>query len=382
MQVVVVGAGILGASTAYHLAREGCDVTLVDRADEGRATAAGAGIVCPWGSPIEDAASYALLAGGARYYPRLVAMLAEDGEGDLGYAQVGGLYVPADPGELDSVERRARARAVDAPEAGRIERLSSADARALFPPLRPDQPALFVSGGARVDGRRLAAALQRGAAKRRVRLVSGSAELVVRGNRASGVRVDGALIEADSVVVAAGAWAPQLLEPVGVQLAVAPQRGQIVHLRLPGTNTACWPVLLPLSSYYLLAFEDSRVVVGATRETDSGFDYRLTAAGVAEVLNAGLAVAPGLASWTVHEIRIGFRPIAHDNRPQLGPVAGLDNLLVGNGLGPSGLTMGPYSGALLANATLGKPTELALEPFAVLKRAGETRHAQVNGAPG
>src|SRR4029079_17892513 len=92
MKVIVVGAGILGASTAYHLAREGCEVVLVDRADEGRATAAGAGIVCPWGSPGEGAASYALLAGGARYYPGLIAMLAEDGEQDLGYAPVGGLY--------------------------------------------------------------------------------------------------------------------------------------------------------------------------------------------------------------------------------------------------------------------------------------------------
>src|SRR6185312_2612043 len=124
MRVIVVGAGILGASAAYHLAREGCDVTLIDRADEGRATAAGAGIVCPWGSPAEDAAYYALLAGGARYYPRLVAMLAEDGERDLGYAGVGGLYVPQDAGELDATERRARIRAQSAPEAGSIERLS------------------------------------------------------------------------------------------------------------------------------------------------------------------------------------------------------------------------------------------------------------------
>ena len=123
MKVIVVGAGILGASTAYHLAREGCEVVLVDRADEGRATAAGAGIVCPWGSPGEDAASYALLAGGARYYPGLVAMLAEDGEQDLGYAPVGGLYVPADPRELDAVERRVRARAADWP-VGHAERLS------------------------------------------------------------------------------------------------------------------------------------------------------------------------------------------------------------------------------------------------------------------
>jgi glycine/D-amino acid oxidase-like deaminating enzyme len=361
MKVVVVGAGILGASTAYHLAREGCEVVLVDRADEGRATAAGAGIVCPWGSPGEDAPSYRLLAGGARYHPELAAMLAEDGERDLGYAPVGGLYIPADPRDLDAVERRVHSRAAEWP-VGRAERLSPAEARTLFPPLRPDQPALFVPGGARVDGRRIAAALQRAAMKRHARFVSGSAELVLSGHRASGVRVDGELIEADAVVVAAGVWAPKLLEPAGVSLPVAPQRGQIIHLRLPGADTARWPVLMPLNSYYLLAFEDSRVVVGASRETGSGFDYRQTAAGVAEVLNAGLAVAPGLASWTLHEVRIGFRPLAFDNRPKLGLVPGLDNVLVGNGLGPSGLTMGPYCGSLLAQAVIGKPVDFS--PFA------------------
>src|SRR5262245_13422447 len=123
MRTIVVGAGILGASAAYHLARLGAEVTLVDRADEGRATAAGAGIVCPWGSLYDDPPAYALLAGGARYYPELVAALAEDGEHDLGYARVGGLYVPETPGDLDATERRVRIRAGNAPEAGRIERL-------------------------------------------------------------------------------------------------------------------------------------------------------------------------------------------------------------------------------------------------------------------
>jgi len=365
MRVVIVGAGILGASVAYHLSRQGCEVVLVDRADEGRATAAGAGIVCPWGSAIEDAASYSLLAAGARFYPKLVEMLAEDGERDLAYARVGGLYIPDGPGELDRIERSVRARANNAPEAGTIDRLSPADTRSLFPPLRAGQPGLFVSGGARVDGRRVAAALLRAAAKHGVRMVNGSARLVLRSNRAAGVRVDTELLEADRVVVAAGAWAHELLAPAGIPLAVAPQRGQIVHLRQPGTDTAHWPVLMPLNTYYLLAFADSRIVVGATRETGSGFDYRQTASGVAEVLNAGLAVAPGLASWTLHEIRIGLRPLALDGRPKLGPVPGVANLLVGNGLGASGLTMGPYGGALLADAVLGKPTELALGPFAV-----------------
>src|SRR5262245_25383315 len=140
MHVIVVGAGVLGASIAYHLARDGCQVTLVDRADEGRATAAGAGIVCPWGSLVEDAASYALLAGGARYYHELVALLAGDGEHDLGYARVGGLYVPTEASDLDELERRDRARARAEPEEGRLGSLSPTQARALVPPVRHAQP--------------------------------------------------------------------------------------------------------------------------------------------------------------------------------------------------------------------------------------------------
>ena len=72
MHVVVVGAGILGASVAFHLAREGVQVTIVDQAHDGRATAAGAGIICPWVSGVEDPAFYRLYVGGGRYYGDLI----------------------------------------------------------------------------------------------------------------------------------------------------------------------------------------------------------------------------------------------------------------------------------------------------------------------
>ena len=362
MKIVVIGAGVLGASVAYHAAREGADVLLVDRADEGRATAAGAGIVCPWGSAL-DHAEYALLEGGARYYPTLVAALAEAGETDLSYARVGALFVPDDPEELDRVERLVRQRAGNAPEAGQIDRLTPNEARALFPPLRQDLQGLHVSGGARVNGRKMAAAMARAAAVHGGRRMEGAATLLREGDRVTGARVDGETIAADVVVVAAGAWASELLGPLGIAAGVAPQRGQIVHLRRPGVDTSRWPTIQPVNSYYLLAFDDSRVVVGASREFDSGFDYRLTAAGVAGVLNAGLHTAPGLADWTIEEIRIGFRPLADDGRPVLGPAPGVSGLFIANGLGPSGLTMGPYAGALVAQAVLGRATEIDLAAF-------------------
>src|SRR5207253_6564620 len=70
------------------------------------------------------------------------------------------------------------------------------------------------------------------------------------------------LLEADSVVVAAGAWSRELLAPLGIDLPVTPHRGQISHFELPDTDTAAWPVVVPRSSHYLLAFgrsEERRV---------------------------------------------------------------------------------------------------------------------------
>ncbi|MGH9120106.1 MAG: FAD-dependent oxidoreductase, partial [Acidimicrobiales bacterium] len=61
-RVVVVGAGVVGASTAYHLASAGADVVLVDRGDHGQATAAGAGVVFPWPLPGEPPAWAAMCA--------------------------------------------------------------------------------------------------------------------------------------------------------------------------------------------------------------------------------------------------------------------------------------------------------------------------------
>lgn len=367
MRVVVVGAGVLGASVAYHLATAGAEVTVVDEAHEGRATAAGAGIICPWLSETGDAAFTALYTGGARYYPALVEALG--GAESLGYRRSGALFVSRDPAELAAVEAAARRWTGRAPEIGAIERLTPAEARGLFPPLARDLAAVRIGGGARVDGRRLAAALLDAAALQGARLVWGSAELAGSPARVTGVRAGGETLAADAVVVTAGAWAPALLAPLGLSLPVVPQRGQILHMSLPDTETRDWPVILPPGAHYLLAFEGGRIVAGATRESGVGFDLRVTAAGQAELLREALGVAPGLGVATILETRVGFRPVGRGVRPLLGWVPGVAGLAVGNGLGAGGLTMGPYAGKLLAEAVLGAPS-VDLAPFDPLQAGG------------
>ena len=178
MHIVVVGAGILGASNGFHLARAGAQVTIVDQAHDGRATAAGAGIVCPWVSGADDAAFYRLYVEGARYYRELVPALAELGVTDLGFRRVGALVVSHDADELAAFNEVLSRRRADTPEMGATSLLSPRETRALFPPLHADLAGLHVANGARVDGRRMAAGLLRAAQGFGARIIEAHAELI------------------------------------------------------------------------------------------------------------------------------------------------------------------------------------------------------------
>jgi D-amino-acid dehydrogenase len=276
--------------------------------------------------------------------------------------------VSADPSDLASAEHLLRQRRAKAPEIGEVHRLAPRDAKALFPPLHADLAGLHVAGGARVNGRRLAASLLRAAGRHGATMASGSAELICSGDRVLGAMANGRDFAAYAVVITAGAWMPALLRPLGINPPIRPQRGQIVHLHLPGQETNALPVILPPGSHYLLAFDDSRVVAGATREPDAGFDYRVTAAGQAQVLSEALRSAPGLGTSTLDETRVGFRPVSPDGRPHLGRVRDVDGLAIGNGLGAAGLTIGPYAGRLLADMVLDRRPALDLAPFDPLRR--------------
>jgi len=360
MRIVIIGAGVLGASAAFHLVRTGAaEVTIIDAHLDGRATAAGAGIICPWVSRVEDAAFYRLYTAGGEYYPDLIAALSEAGETDLGYRRAGAMLVSRDHRELDWIERSARQRAV--PAIGEVTRLSPQQAQALFPPLRPGLGAVHVAGGARVDGRRLAAALLRAAGSCGATILPGRAALAVEAGRVAGVDVGGDRIPADRVIVTAGAWANRVLQRIGRVRPIEPQRGQILHLRLEDARTEDWPVILPPGSHYIVPFDGGRIVAGATRESAAGFDDRVTAAGQAEVLAEALHIAPGLGEATVIETRVGFRPAAP--RPLLGWVRGVEGLAVANGLGAAGLTIGPLAGRLLADMVTGQAGLLDLAPF-------------------
>lgn len=366
-KVIVVGAGILGASTAYQLAKLGADVLIIDRKDKGQATDAAAGIICPWLSQRRNQAWYRLAKAGARFYPELIRELEREGETDTGYAQVGALSIHHEVGKLNKMEERAQLRREDAPEIGDITPLDEQDTHDRFPLLGKEYRSIQISGAARIDGRALRDALIRSAQRNGAALINGDAKLQFESRRVIGVTVGYENYAADQIIVCAGAWANQLLEPLGIDFKVSYQKAQIMHLQVHDhQDTGSWPVIIPPSDQYLLSFDDQKIVIGATHENDiEGYDTRVTAGGMQEILDKGLALAPGLMNSTFEEVRVGFRPFTPGFLPIMGTVPGWDGLITANGLGASGLTMGPFIGSQLAKMALGMELDIDVADYDV-----------------
>ena len=370
---VVIGGGLLGSATAYHLVAAGARTLLVDRADTGRATDAGAGILSPETNSRDPEAWFTFAVAAKAYYPELIERLRSEQAGDTGYARCGQLVVAATDDELEPFARAKRIvferqRRRGTPSSDDLHEVSPAEARELFPPLAAVHGAIYSRVAARVDGRLLNRALRTAAESRGLTVRAGAVErLVLDGARAGGVVVDGETVAAGAVAIAGGAWTEAFGKQLGVTIAVAPQRGQIIHLGLRGVDTSRWPMISAFHHHYLVAWPDSRVVAGATRETGSGFAPHTTSAGVREVLGEALRVAPGLADAEIREIRVGLRPFTTDTLPVLGPVPGVAGVFLVTGHGPTGLTLGPFSGKLVAGQMLGKDSEVDLAPFSVAR---------------
>ncbi|MGZ6964253.1 MAG: NAD(P)/FAD-dependent oxidoreductase [Acidimicrobiia bacterium] len=360
--VAVVGGGLVGTALAYELVTSGARVVLVDRHDPGRATDAGAGILSPESSSVEDASWHALASGAGEHYRTLVPALEADGKRMTGYAVTGLLRVGFREWEDELFATNiALARARNGDD---VEAITPEEARRRFPPLGEVRNAWYSARAARVDGRSMTAALLDAARANGLTVIDGTVDgIETAGGLVAGVSVGGVSTACDTVAIAGGAWTPELAARLRVTIPVIPVRGQIVHLCLEGADTSEWPIVSPLLSQYIVPWPGGRVVVGATVEPDAGFDARPTAAGMRQLFSEMLRLAPGLAEATFVEIRAGLRPVSADDAPVLGRLPGWANAFVCTGHGANGLLLGPYSARLVAELISGRTPSMDITPF-------------------
>ncbi len=362
--VLVVGGGVIGSAVAWSLARRGAQVTLVER-DEiaAHASGAAAGMLSPIveGEPGSAFRLWALRA--LERFPALCAEVEESSGVDPEWVPSGLLRVALDAAEAERL--RARAAAESANEVGW---LAPDEACAAAPGLSPTcAGALWSPREGHVRSPLLTRAYARAAAARGARVERGTEVTRVRldasGRRAIGVRTSEGDVDAGQVVLCTGCWTPAALAPLAAApaLPIEPVRGQIVSLDAPS------PAFAPIvwaGDTYLVPKRDGSLVVGATEER-VGFDCRVTAEGVRELLAAATALVPSLGRTSFRSAWAGLRPATPDGLPFVGPVPGVEGLWLAAGHHRNGVLLSPVTGELVADAVEGKglpPDAAAFSP--------------------
>jgi D-amino-acid dehydrogenase len=369
---IVIGGGILGAAVGYHLTKAGLRVVIVDRADQGHATWAGAGIVCPVTATVDDERLVLLAFAAAAYYPVLAAELAECTTTATGYGASAMLSVSVGGAGVEQVSRTAAWADRLASRAGyaslcSYNRLAESECRDICPVLGGPLDGGLLIAGAKVDGHQFRQSLLAAAQRSGLTALRGEAEqLRMTGGNVTGAIVDGRTLTAGYVVVCAGAWTERLVPLGGAAPIVSAYRGEILHLQLDGLDTSEMPLVeLEGSGPYLIPWPSGRLAVGTTFEPADDFDARATLAGLRQISDSlERATAGRLARAKLLEWRVGLRPVSADGLPVIGTWPAAERVVLATGHGANGLSWGPYTGKLVAELITGQPAGIDLEPFA------------------
>jgi len=349
--IVVVGAGLIGLSIAYELAKRGADVRVIEAREPAAAASwAGAGMLAPYTEAMESSAFEALCVRSLALYPGFVRGLAEVGGVDAHLRLSGVLEAAFEPAGAARLRARAGFLARHGVRARWLER---SDALRLEPALSGRiLGASFCETEGTVDNRRLGRALRAAcdALDVRVEAHAGDVALEADARRVLGVRGPMGFVPASHVINATGAWAGALAGvPEAAIVPVAPVKGQMLALAMPRAFVAR---TLWVPGAYLVPRDDGRLLIGATVE-EAGFDVRVTARGIEALLRAALEAVPAVADLTLAETWAGLRPGSPDGLPYLGETA-IAGYHVAAGHYRNGILLAPVTAIAIADALEGK----------------------------
>jgi D-amino-acid dehydrogenase len=198
--------------------------------------------------------------------------------------------------------------------------------------------------------------------ERRGRILEGTPvrRIAARNGQASAVETTGGTIEADVIVLTAGAWTASLTEPLGLRIPIQPAAGYSCTITAP-SNGPNVPVVLPERRVVLTPLP-GRLRFGGTLEL-SGFRTAIDRARYGAVVRAGLGALSASVPRSAEEPWFGLRPLTSDGLPVIGWVPRIDGVLIAAGHGMLGFTQAPITGDLVADLATGRRPSLSIDPF-------------------
>lgn len=350
--ITVIGAGAIGAASAWKLAQTGLSVVMIGDRSAPPASDVAAGMLAPvTEAEFGEEELLRLNVASADLYPAFVEELEEVTGRSVGYRRCGTIMVARD---LDDVRALEEVHAFQQRLGLTARRISGRDARDLEPALSPrTRGAIVVESDHQIDPSALLDALLRACADAGVEQIQGRVVEVAPGV----VRLDdGVTISSSNVVLAAGAHSAAITGALPIP--IRPVKGQLVHLRARASAPVPTRNIRGLD-VYMVVRTDGRVIVGASVE-EQGFDRSLTAGAVLDLLRDAYEIVPGVAEFEFLGVRAGLRPATPDNAPIVGELA--PGLIVATGHYRNGILLTPITARAVVGLVRGEQVE-ALAPF-------------------
>ncbi|QIK57152.1 FAD-binding oxidoreductase [Erysipelothrix sp. HDW6A] len=333
-KVGIIGAGIVGASAAFYLTRMGYEVKIYD-AGYAQGTRAAVGIICPWVSQRRNKSWYDLANRGAHHYLSLIKDVSDDR-----FFKQNGTLITHDT-KLDKQYNIALKNKENAPMMGEVYLLTKEEVQEKIPEGFELDEAIFVAGGAQVDGALLIDIL----------LKDSQIKVIPKRVYLEDMTIDGEMF--DTVIVAAGPW---LNEAQSNEYDIKIQRGQLIALEAPEVIDS-YPVIMPQGEADIL-FQENRIIIGATHiDLDTEKAYRSEEA--MYLKHNVEAIIPNIYDMKEIDYRVGFRSVSRNHQAFFGPTDHNMTQYVVSGLGSSGLTVGPYIAYLIAQSINGKDIDFS-----------------------
>jgi len=391
--VVIVGAGIIGAACARELARAGLSVIVLDRGAAASATSArGEGNLLVSDKAPGPELDLALLA--STHWSALAAELADELGGafpSIEFERKGGVVVATTEAGAAPLRAFAQSQAAVGVE---VEHLSAAEALTLEPDLNPAlTAAVHYPQDAQLQPvvateALLASARRAGATVLANREVVGA---VRAGSRVTGVRTASETIDAGAVLVAAGPWSGEVADALGADLPVRPRRGMVLvtarmkqrvfHKVYDGdyfgaTQSAAADLQ---TSSVVESTPGGTVLIGSSRQ-QIGFDDRLRVAVLSQIAQRALRLFPFLAGTPVIRSYGGFRPYVPDHLPVIGADHRHPGIWFATGHEGAGIGLAGVTGSLLCALLTGSPPPLDPGPFQLSRPSLAPHLRSISGA--
>ena len=343
--VVVVGGGIAGVSTAYYLIKAGVGVTLIEKDSVGsHASGFAYGGLGSYGSSAVGGPTMTLAGEGMRLHEQLADELPEATGINPEYRDRPSISLVFDEAEAEAA--RATLPSKQSQGAYSVSWADQDTLREIEPRISDEAlGGVHIGGTADVEPHRLVLAMAQAAGRAGVKIRRGMVDGVSR--EGSGYRVvsDGDDVSCGSVVLAMGPWGGQATAWLGFPIAVRPLKGQILRLWAPGPPVRC---SVGWDGNYATTKPDGLLWAGTTEE-DAGFDEEPTREARDEVMASLVKMLPSMAGAQVVRQTACLRPLSADGLPVLGGVPGWEGVYAATGAGRSGIVLGPAMGHAIAN---------------------------------